>query len=114
MLALALVAATLSLHAAKAQTFDALVRITEQTPDAIDATHATVSVGRCTRIAGGWRCTGSLAPVLESGIPTVECYRVRARLHHHPRVEDATCAPQTAGTSVPQDPALGVALPPLD
>jgi hypothetical protein len=97
-LALALVAATLSLHAAKAETFDTLLTITEQTPDAIDATHATVSVGRCSRISGGWSCAGSLAPVLESGIPTVECYRVRARLHRRPRVSDVTCPPQTAAS----------------
>ena len=91
MIALALVAATISLHAAKAQTFDSLLSITEQTPDAIDATHATVSVGRCSRIEGGWSCRGELAPVLESGIPTVECYRVRARGHRRPRTVGADC-----------------------
>lgn len=91
MIALALAAATLSLHSAKLQTFDALVRITEATPDSIDATHATVSVGRCTRISGGWRCNGELAPVLESGILTTECYRVSVRLHRRPRIADATC-----------------------
>lgn len=91
MIALALVAATLSLHTAKARTFDTLLSMTEATPDAIDATHATVSVGRCTRITGGWRCNGELAPVLESGIVTTECYRVSVRLHRRPRVADATC-----------------------
>lgn len=89
--ALAIAAASLSLHTARIESFAALDRITEITPDAIDATQAVVSVGRCTRITGGWSCKGMLAPVLESGIVTTECYRVRVRLHHRPRTDGIDC-----------------------
>lgn len=70
--------ASVTRHDAKLATFKLLLRTTEQQADSIDPTQAAITVRSCVRaVGGGWVCRGSLAPVLESGIPTTCNYVVR-------------------------------------
>jgi len=69
---------TLSRHDAKLRTFDALLKMTERTPDQIDVTHSAITVAGCARTSYGFRCRGVLNPTLQSGILTGPCsYVVR-------------------------------------
>lgn len=63
-----------TIHDSKVRAFRALLRITEQAPDAIDATGAEITVGGCRRADTVVRCGGRLAPVWISGIPTPCAY----------------------------------------
>lgn len=63
----------LTRHVAKVKTFTALLRITEERPDAADATRAAITVGSCRRVGSGYLCRGSLKPVSFSGIDGTTC-----------------------------------------
>lgn len=77
-LALAPASSLPSRHEAKVRTFRALLALTEERPDVVDATHAAVTVAGCARRRYGWLCNGSLAPVAFSGITGSTCrYVVR-------------------------------------
>lgn len=91
MIALALVAATISLHQAKVQTFAALLRITEERPDVVNTTPAAIVVGACHRRRPGWLCDGALDGALIDGYPTRLCYRVRVRAGRRARTIGVDC-----------------------
>jgi len=76
---------------AKVRTFKALLHMTEERPDAIDATRSAITVGGCERRTYGFRCHGALSPVLISGIVAPICeYRVFV-FKHSTRVSDTNC-----------------------
>lgn len=82
----------LSRHDAKIRTFKALLRQTEQPPDAADATHAAITVAGCRRLGAGYLCRGSLSPVAFSGIPGNTCTFIVAVYPHSTRMGDGTCS----------------------
>lgn len=78
-------------HDAKLRTFRSLLAITEQRPDAYDATQATIAIGQCRQIIGGWRCRGALSPVTISGLADLTCTYIAHVYRHRMRVSTPDC-----------------------
>lgn len=91
MIAAAVAAATISLHQAKVSTFVALLRVTEAPVDLVDARHATITVGKCRRLAPGWDCAGALDNAFIDGYATRLCFRVRVRPGARARARAVDC-----------------------
>jgi hypothetical protein len=88
---LAPASAPVTRHDAKIRSFKALLHMTEQRPDVTDATHASITIGSCHRVANAFSCEGELYPVAFSGIDGSRCsYRILV-FAHSLRLREIAC-----------------------